>query len=185
MAKKEEETHDEGEESEGGVTNQSESESGKDEEERSVDSNYDDNEDDDVDDEGEGDGTDGFANVMSKILNTSIDKKLPVLAKRKTAAMKEIEVERENRDRLKKKRIEKKMDKERHLVIPSVLQNDYEKGLKKVATRGNLYDSIYFYILVTQLMLLLFFMMYSFLHHRCDCFVQRHSTIEEGVSRGS
>ena len=89
---------------------------------------------------------------MNKILNTSIQKKQqPVLAKRKTTAMKEIEMERENREKLKQKRIEKKLDRERHLVVPSILQNDYEKGLKKVATRGislslSLYIYIYIYI---------------------------------------
>ena len=73
---------------------------------------------------------------MNKILNSSVEKKLPVLAKRKTIAMKEIELERKNRSKLKERRIEKKLDKERHLVTPSILQNDYERSLKKVATRG-------------------------------------------------
>ena len=92
--------------------------------------------DEEEDDEVEEGGNDGFATVMSKILNQPIQKKVPVLAKRKTTVMKEIETERENRDRLKKLRMKRKAERDRQIVLPSVLQNDYERQLKKVATRG-------------------------------------------------
>lgn len=90
-------------------------------------------------DDGEEGGGDGFASVMSKILNQPIQKKVPVLAKRKTSVMRDIEVERENRDRLKKLRIKRKSERDRQIVIPNVLQNDYERQLKKVATRGGIF----------------------------------------------
>ena len=83
----------------------------KDEEEEEVEK---DSEVEEEEDEGEdSQHGDGLSNVMSKILNQSICKKIPVLAKRRTAVMKEIEESREQRDRLKIKRIEKNEDRER------------------------------------------------------------------------
>ena len=79
----------------------------------------------------------GFSNVMAKILGQSVGgKKVPVLAKRKTSVMREIETERENREQMKKLRSSRKAERDKQMLVPSVLQNDYERQLKKVGTRG-------------------------------------------------
>ena len=59
-----------------------------------------------------------------------------MLAKRKTAIMKELETEYADRDRLKKLRIERREQRVKHLVIPDHTTLDYERQLRKVATRG-------------------------------------------------
>ena len=59
-----------------------------------------------------------------------------MLAKRKTAIMKELEEEFADRDRLKRLRAQRKLAREKHIVIPDVSTADYERQLRKVATRG-------------------------------------------------
>ncbi len=80
---------------------------------------------------------DGLADMMKKILNQNVPStKQPVLAKRKTQLMKEIENQKGEKSRLQKLRKERKLKKEKQLVIPDVLSMVYEKQLKKLATRG-------------------------------------------------
>ena len=82
-------------------------------------------------------GNDGLADMMQKILNQNIPStKQPVLAKRKTQLMKEIENQKGEKARLQKLRKERKLRKEKQLVVPDVLSMVYEKQLKKLATRG-------------------------------------------------
>lgn len=67
--------------------------------------------DDDDDEDGNGnDGVDGFASMMSKILTQNVSEgsqAVPILAKRKTAIMKDIEKGIEDKIKVKKLRIEK------------------------------------------------------------------------------
>lgn len=79
---------------------------------------------------------DGFADMMSKILNQKTGDKVPVLAKRKTALMKEMEVAHADTDRLKRQRVDKKAEKEKQLVVPDLSSADFERQLRKLATRG-------------------------------------------------
>jgi hypothetical protein len=50
--------------------------------------------------------------------------------------MKELELEYADRDRLKKLKLAKKEAREKHLVLPEALSADYERQLRKIATRG-------------------------------------------------
>jgi Rrp15p len=79
---------------------------------------------------------DGFADMMSKILNQKTGDKIPVLAKRKTALMKEMEGAHADTDRLKRQRADKKAEKEKQLVVPDLSSADFERQLRKLATRG-------------------------------------------------
>jgi len=79
---------------------------------------------------------DGLADMMSKILNQKVGDKIPVLAKRKTAMMKEVEGSRVDSDKSKRQRLEKKAEKEKQLVIPDASSADFERQLRKLATRG-------------------------------------------------
>ena len=88
-------------------------------------------------DEGEtSNKNDGLAEMMSKILNQKVTNKNPILAKRKTAMMKEVENENLNREDVKQNRMERKMKRDRFLVPPDPLTNDFERQLRKVATKG-------------------------------------------------
>ena len=90
------------------------------------------------DDGDEGGVGDGFANVISKILSQNVNGKIPVLAKRKTSKMKEIEAMKDEKEQQKKLRTERKAEREKQVVIPTVITLDYERQLKKLATRGGL-----------------------------------------------
>ena len=79
---------------------------------------------------------DGLADMMSKILNQKVGDKIPVLSKRKTPMMKEIEGETEEIEKLKRQRIDKKAEKEKQLVVPDASTADFERQLKRLATRG-------------------------------------------------
>ena len=79
---------------------------------------------------------DGFSNAMAKILHQQVPSKVPVLAKRKTPIMRELDAEVEQQQHAKKARMEKQQVKEMHLVKPHVLQADYERQLRKLATKG-------------------------------------------------
>ena len=87
-------------------------------------------------DEEEGEERDGMADMMAKILHQQVEGKIPVLAKRKTTIMKELEKEKSSKDRLKLVRKQKKEDKGKFLVVPDHSTTDYERQLRKVATRG-------------------------------------------------
>ena len=79
---------------------------------------------------------DGMAEMMSKILNQSVNSSNPVLAKRKTAIMKDMEESKEDHERLKRLRAQRKVDREKQIVIPDAGTADYESQLRKLATRG-------------------------------------------------
>ena len=79
---------------------------------------------------------DGLADMMSKILNQNIGDKVPVLAKRKTTMMKEMEGKQGDAERLKRQRIEKRAEREKQLVVPDHTSADFERQLRKLATRG-------------------------------------------------
>lgn len=93
-------------------------------------------EEEDHDEINDNDKADGFADMMSKILNQKTGDKVPVLAKRKTALMKEMEGSHKDADRLKRQRAEKKSEKEKQLVVPDLSSADFERQLRKLATRG-------------------------------------------------
>ena len=98
-------------------------------------------EEEEEEEEGEGEEEkeeerDGMADMMAKILHQQVEGKVPVLAKRKTTIMKELEKEKSSKDRLKLVRKQKKEDKGKFLVVPDHTTTDYERQLRKVATRG-------------------------------------------------
>ena len=80
---------------------------------------------------------DGFAQMLSKILNQNVNNKIvnPVLAKRKTSIMKEHEANAVDKERDKELRKERELSKKRQLVIPDVSTANYEWQLK-LATKG-------------------------------------------------
>ena len=59
-----------------------------------------------------------------------------MLAKRKTAIMKEMEADKANKERLKKMKVDRIAEKEKQLIIPTIMTTDYERQLRKLATRG-------------------------------------------------
>ena len=79
---------------------------------------------------------DGLADMMSKILNQKIGDKIPVLAKRKTALMKDADGQHGDAEKMKKLRLERKAEKEKQLVVPDHTSADFERQLRKLATRG-------------------------------------------------
>lgn len=84
-----------------------------------------------------GNNVDGFSDMLTKILSQNISNvKVPVLAKRKTAIMRDIQTENETQERLKKRRKEQKEQKHKQLIIPDISTANEEKQLKKLATRG-------------------------------------------------
>ncbi len=50
--------------------------------------------------------------------------------------MREIESEKNDLRRLKKLRVERKNEKQKQLIIPTIINTDYERQLRKVATKG-------------------------------------------------
>ena len=50
--------------------------------------------------------------------------------------MKEMEADKENKERLKKQKVERLAEKEKQLIIPTIMTTDYERQPKKLATRG-------------------------------------------------
>ena len=85
----------------------------------------------------EGNNNDGLAEMMSKILNQKVNNnKIPVLAKRKTAIMKEIADQSQFKEENKVLRLERKRKREKFLAVPDHLSTDFERQLRKVATRG-------------------------------------------------
>jgi hypothetical protein len=70
-----------------------------------------------------------------------------VLAKRKTAIMKEIEAETGEKERIKKARVQKAAEKSKHMAIPDITDLDNERTLRKIATRGGISLYIVSYML--------------------------------------
>lgn len=80
-----------------------------------------------------------FAFALKSILAQEVKGKVPVLAKRKTEAMVDMEEQRREADRLKRLRKEKKAEREKQLTIPDFGTENYERQLKKLANRGGLF----------------------------------------------
>lgn len=109
----------------------------KDDDNEDEDEKYHRSEDDEASDaEGGAYKADGLADMMAKILNQNTGNKVPLLAKRKTAQMKEIEEDRKNVQQMKVARIERLEKQSKQMVVPDILTADYERQLKKLATRG-------------------------------------------------
>lgn len=81
-------------------------------------------------------GTDGFANVMAKLLGQRVTKSVPVLAKRKTQQIRAIEQDHKERRELHEKRMNRLAEREKQHVVPSLLTQDHERKLRRIATRG-------------------------------------------------
>ena len=81
-------------------------------------------------------GKDGMADVMARILNQEISKKTPVLAKRKTTLMKDMEKDFKEKARAKEAAEKKRAALNHQLHIPDHTDVEKEKGLRRVATRG-------------------------------------------------
>jgi cobalamin biosynthesis protein CobT len=120
-SEEEEEDEDEGMEEEEGSEEEEEEEEGSEEEEE---------------EEEEGGGRDGMADMMARLLQQQVSGRVPVLAKRKTTIMKQLDGEKAAKDRLKEARRQKREDKAKFLVVPDHSTGDYERQLRKVATRG-------------------------------------------------
>ena len=78
----------------------------------------------------------GFAAAMSKVLGRTVTKSNPVLAKRHTAAEKIVAKEKQETKVAKLKTRDKKLARRAHMQLPDVTKQDYERQLKKVATKG-------------------------------------------------
>lgn len=87
-------------------------------------------------DEGQKEEKDGFADAMARILGQHVSKSVPVLAKRNTMQMKDIERRKKEKGELKEKRLKRLADRDRQLIKPTVLQQDKERQLRRIATRG-------------------------------------------------
>ena len=61
-----------------------------------------------------------------------------MLAKRKTAMLKAIDEEREETKRLKLQREERKVQRDHQMVIPDATSIEFERQLRKLATRGGI-----------------------------------------------
>jgi hypothetical protein len=79
---------------------------------------------------------DGMADVMARILNQQVNKKAPVLAKRRTALMKETEEEKKARARAKTAAERKRATLNHQLYVPDHTDAEKERQLKRIATRG-------------------------------------------------
>jgi hypothetical protein len=149
-------------------------------------------EDEQQDDKAKESGGDGFANVLNKILNQNVGNKVdccllqglqttyptnfffilfhtqnPVLAKRKTQIMKEQEAHSQEVREEKRRRLTNKQEREKQMVAPSYITLDYERQLKKVATRGGTLIVRVFYGFLPFLMVEI--------NVRSDCIIQRDS----------
>ena len=95
---------------------------------------------------------DGFADMMSRILNQNAGDSIPVLSKRKTPLMREHEEESNMKNLLKKQKVDKKVDKEKQLVAPDVRSADFERELRRLATRGGM-TMLYFVTMLYSIVL--------------------------------
>jgi len=79
---------------------------------------------------------DGMADVMARILNQEVNKKAPVLAKRRTALMKDMEKEKRERHRAKEAAEKKRAALNHQLYVPDHKDAERERQLRRIATRG-------------------------------------------------
>ena len=87
-----------------------------------------------------------------------------MLAKRKTSLMKDIEVDHKDKAEMRKLRAERRVEKSKQMVTPDASTADYERQLKKLATRGGKHLKMIFYllcflVLIFLLVLFLFFIL--------------------------
>ncbi|CAN0000995.1 unnamed protein product [Scytosiphon promiscuus] len=82
--------------------------------------------------------TGGMGDVMARILGQKLDARVqaPVLAKRKTKAMKEMENASVKRAETRGKSAVRRANRTQQFVVPDHTTTDYERQLKKIATRG-------------------------------------------------
>ncbi|CAN0000515.1 unnamed protein product [Ectocarpus sp. 6 AP-2014] len=82
--------------------------------------------------------TGGMGDVMARILGQKLDTRVqaPVLAKRKTKTMKEMENASVKRAETRGKSAARRAKMTQQFVIPDHTTTDYERQLKKIATRG-------------------------------------------------
>lgn len=78
----------------------------------------------------------GFAAAMAKVLGRSLSSANPVLAKRHTAGQKIAAKRAADVKEVKLKAREKKAARRAHLAAPEAAPADYERQLRKVATKG-------------------------------------------------
>jgi hypothetical protein len=78
----------------------------------------------------------GFGAAFSKIMSRNVTTDNPVMAKRHTAAAKLSEAERAKEKEEKQKIKQKKVAKRAHLLPITAYKPDFEKQLKRVATKG-------------------------------------------------
>ncbi|CAM9296900.1 unnamed protein product [Ectocarpus sp. 4 AP-2014] len=80
----------------------------------------------------------GMGDVMARILGQKLDTRVqaPVLAKRKTKTMKEMENASVKRAETRGKSAARRANMTQQFVIPDHTTTDYERQLKKIATRG-------------------------------------------------
>lgn len=82
------------------------------------------------------DQKDGMADVMARILSQEVKKKAPVLAKRRTPLMKDMEKEKRERHRAKEAAEEKRAALNHQLYVPDHKDTERERQLRRIATRG-------------------------------------------------
>jgi hypothetical protein len=114
----------------------------------------------------EDDGQDGFADAMSKILGQSVKAKVwepfdrslnaslltvlcdrfcknPVMAKRTTETMKNIEDSRAEIKQAKEAQVKKKETTTKNMVMPSAKTMVFERMLRSIATKGGSYNNAF------------------------------------------
>jgi Rrp15p len=92
---------------------------------------------DSQDEAAEGDKGGGMGDVMARILGQQLTtESAPVLAKRRTKAMKEMEAESVRKAAAVARRAERRAQQTQQLHIPDASTMEHERQLKKIATRG-------------------------------------------------
>lgn len=74
-----------------------------------------------------------------------------MLAKRKTAIMREMEVSKQEADRVKRLRTSRKEEKNKQLVLPNQISIEYERQLRKLATKGGTNSFIFAFVILNHL----------------------------------
>ena len=81
-------------------------------------------------------GVNAFKTAFSKIMQRDIIPKNPILSRRITSSSKQALVEKQKLKEAKMKYSEKKVLRKAHLTLPDAFSQDYERTLRKVATKG-------------------------------------------------
>jgi Rrp15p len=103
---------------------------------------------DSQDEAAEGDKGGGMGDVMARILGQQLTtESAPVLAKRRTKAMKEMEAEADRKAAAVARRAERRAQQTQQLHIPDASTMEHERQLKKIATRGGEHLLVQCYLL--------------------------------------